>query len=364
MFASGPARAPRGHGAASSAPEPSPLDDDGLPEPGVTLHKGMAEYSVKDLNTGSCKVAAFKSDDSAVVHQVAVMSSEGGAGGVQKASIKMHYNRNPVIGDKFASRHGQKGVLSFQWPDEDMPFCAATGIRPDIIINPHAFPSRMTIGMLVESMASKIGATEGRLMDATPFQAARAGTPQQPTPVEVFGEALLSHGYAYHGGESMVSGITGEHFHADIYIGLVYYQRLRHMVSDKFQVRSVGPISPITRQPIKGRKAGGGIRFGEMERDSLLAHGAAFLLHDRLHLCSDRHVMEVCSKCGSLLSTLAGASPADGEDGSSGNAPRGRVFCGSCRSSCHIEAVALPYVFRYLSTELAAMNIKLQLQIV
>lgn len=356
MFGSDPARPARGPRGAPSSSEPSPLDSDGLPEPGLTLSKGMAEYSVLDLNTSSCKVQAFKSEDAAVVSQVAIIGS--GEKGTQKASIKMHFNRNPVIGDKFASRHGQKGVLSFQWPDEDMPFCTATGIRPDIIINPHAFPSRMTIGMLVESMASKIGSLEGRFMDATPFQAAAKGSAKQPTPTEVFGEALLSHGYAYHGGESMISGVTGEEFRADIYIGLVYYQRLRHMVSDKFQVRSVGPISQITRQPIKGRKAGGGIRFGEMERDSLLAHGAAFLLHDRLHLCSDRHVAEVCSKCGSLLSTLAGASA-----GGPGN-PRGRAFCGTCQTSKNIEAVALPYVFRYLSTELAAMNIKLSLNIV
>ena len=263
----------------------------------------------------------------------------------------MRYNRNPVIGDKFSSRHGQKGVLSFQWPDEDMPFCGATGMRPDIIINPHAFPSRMTIGMLVESMASKLGALTGTWQDATPFAAARAGSAAQVTPVQMFGEALLEQGFSHHGGESMISGVTGEEFKADIYCGLVYYQRLRHMVSDKFQVRSVGPVNPLTHQPIKGRKMGGGIRFGEMERDSLLAHGAAFLLHDRLHLCSDRHVLDVCSACRSLLSAVTAPGASVGR----------RVACTACGCGDHIETVAVPYVFKYLATELAAMNIKLEI---
>jgi DNA-directed RNA polymerase I subunit RPA2 len=170
--------------------------------------------------------------------------------------------------------------------------------------------------------------------------------------VATFGESLLSHGFSHHGGETMISGLTGAEFHADIYIGLVYYQRLRHMVSDKFQVRSIGPINPLTHQPIKGRKAGGGIRFGEMERDSLLAHGASFLLHDRLHLCSDRHVMDMCAKCNSLLAT--GTSRA-----STVSAGFGRPSCGACASSANIESIAMPYVFKYLCIELAAMNIKL-----
>eukprot|EP00879_Flechtneria_rotunda_P025269 GHRR01026842.1.p1 GENE.GHRR01026842.1~~GHRR01026842.1.p1 ORF type:complete len:252 (+),score=83.60 GHRR01026842.1:101-757(+) len=212
------------------------------------------------------------------------------AGLPQRANIKMSFNRNPVIGDKFSSRHGQKGVLSMLWPDTDMPYCASTGIRPDLIINPHAFPSRMTIGMLVESLAAKAGALTGNFIDASPFQNCK--TParghklqERINPVEEFGQQLEAAGFAKYGQETMISGVTGDEMPCDIYIGLVYYQRLRHMVSDKFQVRSLGPINQLTHQPIKGRKLGGGIRFGEMERDSLLAHGAAYLLHDRLHTC-------------------------------------------------------------------------------
>ena len=382
------------------------LDVDGLPFPGTVMQKGMAVHSEFDTASRHFKVEKFKSDDSAVVDQITLIGTGDGCvvpccplpyvswkqfvskrprascptlsvcpamisasphflcrRNLQKATVKMRFARNPVIGDKFSSRHGQKGVLSFQWPDEDMPFCCGTGMRPDIIINPHAFPSRMTIGMLVESMASKIGALSGTFVDATPFASSRRGEAQQPTPVQTFGEELLAHGFSHHGGETMVSGVTGEEFKADIFCGLVYYQRLRHMVSDKFQVRSVGQISPLTHQPIKGRKVGGGIRFGEMERDSLLAHGAAFLLHDRLHLCSDRHVMDVCTSCCSLLS----ASPVQGGGRAAGGPEAAtrvcRVVCSLCRSEQGIDSIAVPYVFKYLASELAAMNIKLNINV-
>jgi DNA-directed RNA polymerase I subunit RPA2 len=218
---------------------------------------------------------------------------------IQKVSLQMLYNRNPVTGDKFSSRHGQKGVLSFAWPDENMPFVGRTGMRPDILINPHAFPSRMTIGMLVESLAAKSACLDGRFVDATPFR--RSVSADDPGPMKTFGDALAQHGFSRLGGESMICGTSGLEFQVDIFIGVVYYQRLRHMVSDKFQCRSVGPINHLTHQPVQGRKAGGGIRVGEMERDSLLGHGAAFLLQDRLHLCSDRHVTSVCTSCGGML---------------------------------------------------------------
>lgn len=193
-------------------------------------------------------------------------------------------------------------------------------------------------------------------------------------PAEKFGKTLEELGYAKHGQEKMISGITGEEMVCDIYLGIVYYQRLRHMVNDKFQVRSSGPINNLTKQPIKGRKFGGGIRFGEMERDSLLAHGAAYLLHDRLHACSDYHVMDVCSSCGSLLAPLnkphagskaaaagMGAIAAAIADGGDARA-QGRVVCPVCdNKSKYIERVAMPYVFKYLATELAAMNIKVEI---
>mmetsp|Transcript_29470 Transcript_29470/g.65271 ORF Transcript_29470/g.65271 Transcript_29470/m.65271 type:complete len:527 (+) Transcript_29470:3-1583(+) len=341
---------------------------DGLPHVGAVIWPGQTFYSTKDTVTGRYHSHKLKGEEVAYVEQVTMVGVKENKGtAAQRANIKLRYNRNPVIGDKFASRHGQKGVLSILWPDTDMPFCADTGIRPDLIINPHAFPSRMTIGMLVESMGSKAGALRGEFVDATPFQKSD-GKPGNP--VEVFGQYLEAAGFARAGQETMISGVTGEEMPCDIFIGLVYYQRLRHMVSDKFQVRSTGPINQLTRQPIKGRKFGGGIRFGEMERDSLLAHGAAYLLHDRLHACSDYHVMDVCAKCGSIVAPYNRPPAASGVTqgmmmaGLEGRGSAGRVVCPMCsNSSRHIERVAMPYVFKYLATELAAMNIKLRVEV-
>jgi len=266
---------------------------------------------------------------------------------VRKVNLQLLFNRNPVTGDKFSSRHGQKGVLSYAWPDENMPFVGRTGMRPDIIINPHAFPSRMTIGMLVESLAAKNACLSGEFVDATPFQSS-AARESGPGPVETFGEALTRHRFSRKGGESMICGTSGVDFQVDIFVGVVYYQRLRHMVSDKFQCRSVGPINQLTHQPVQGRKAGGGIRCGEMERDALLAHGASFLLQDRLCLCSDRSVAEICTSCGGLLAVGKGGCTACKSLGGGVGAGGGTV-----------ERVAMPQILRLLAAELGAMNVRL-----
>eukprot|EP00850_Spirogloea_muscicola_P022958 SM000320S12009 [mRNA] locus=s320:61395:62191:- [translate_table: standard] len=181
--------------------------------------------------------------------------------------------------------------------------------------------------------------------------------------MEIAGRKLVEKGFSRHGTEVMCSGVLGTELTCEIYIGVVYYQRLRHMVSDKFQVRSTGPVNQLTQQPVKGRKFGGGIRFGEMERDSLLSHGAAYLLHDRLHTCSDYHIADVCAACGSLLSpTLQPAARDMAGSGAALGAAKGRtVVCNLCKSKRSIERVAIPYVFRYLGAELAAMNIKVTL---
>jgi len=160
---------------------------------------------------------------------------------------------------------------------------------------------------------------------------------------------------------------------ADLYIGVVFYQRLRHMVSDKYQVRATGTVNPLTRQPIKGRKKGGGIRLGEMERDSLLSHGAAFLLHDRLLNCSDKHIAYACRRCGDLLSpTTERSAILSAGQKSSGSSTMLRVFCknAKCCNAVRDEAnddavqpIILPYVYRYLANELAAMNIKMKMNI-
>ena len=233
------------------------LDEDGLPPIGLYVEQGDIIYGVLDQETGRISYKKHESSEPAYIDEVRILDGDREQG-VQKVSIKYRYNRNPVVGDKFSSRHGQKGVLSVLWPHVDMPF-TGSGITPDCIINPNAFPSRMTIGMLIESMAGKSGALHGKYMDATPFKFS-----EKQRAVDYFGEQLKAAGFNYYGSEPLYSGIWGEKMEADIYIGVVYYQRLRHMVSDKSQVRATGPINQLTRQPLKGRKKHGGIRFGEV----------------------------------------------------------------------------------------------------
>jgi len=347
------------------------LEIDGLPQIGTYVDKGDPLYCVLDDVEIRDRVNKHKESERAYVQSVRLCGSEKGDSQENRASITLRFNRNPVIGDKFSSRHGQKGVLSILWPQQDMPF-SESGISPDVIINPHAFPSRMTIGMLVESMAGKAGALHGMFQDATPFSFHESG---DQTSVDYFGEQLRAAGYNYYGSEPLYSGVSGCLLQADLYIGVVYYQRLRHMVSDKYQVRATGPVNPLTRQPIKGRKKGGGIRLGEMERDSLLSHGCAFLLQDRLLNCSDKHIAYACCRCGDMLlpttkrSTILSSGQTKEE---AMNKAKLRLICRDpdCQKRINedgdddqVEPIILPYIYRYLVNELAAMNIRLKMDI-
>ncbi|KAJ3045414.1 DNA-directed RNA polymerase I subunit rpa2 [Rhizophlyctis rosea] len=333
------------------------LDMDGLPIIGVRLKQGDPMYAYVDDVTGKVNLAPYKGMEDAYVDEVRLLGSDSGDTELQRVHIKLRIPRPPVIGDKFSSRHGQKGVISQKWPTIDMPF-SESGIVPDVIINPHAFPSRMTIGMFVESLAGKAGALHGRAQDATPFK-----FDEDHPAADFFGEELAKAGFNYHGNEPMYSGITGQEFKADIYIGVVYYQRLRHMVSDKYQVRTIGPVHNLTQQPIKGRKRAGGIRFGEMERDSLLAHGVSFLLQDRLMNCSDYSQAYVCRGCGNLLSPQQIPETASAAGMSTGGGMRNRIRCVTCGKTEDIDVIAVPYVFRYLCSELVAMGVKLRLNV-
>lgn len=283
---------------------------------------------------------------------IKVCSNDAGTGLFKRVCITTRIPRNPTIGDKFASRHGQKGILSRLWPAEDMPF-TESGMSPDILFNPHGFPSRMTIGMLIESMAGKSASLHGLSHDATPFRFS-----EKNSALEHFGKMLKAAGYNFYGTERLYSGISGLELEADIFIGVVYYQRLRHMVSDKFQVRTTGARDRVTNQPVGGRNIQGGIRFGEMERDALLAHGSSFLLHDRLFNCSDRSVAQVCIDCGSLLSPLLEKPPPNWS-----SIRHRKTICLLCNKSDSIETVSVPYVFKYFVAELAAMNIKIKLDV-
>ncbi|KAJ1950137.1 hypothetical protein FBU59_000821 [Linderina macrospora] len=354
------------------------VDVDGLPFPGIRVTNGDTLYGVIDDVRGRTKIMKYKGEDG-FVESVRLLSSSI-EDELQTVAITFRIPRSPVIGDKFSSRHGQKGVCSVKFPATDMPF-TESGMQPDVIINPHAFPSRMTIGMFVESIAAKAGALHGVCQDATPFT-----FDETNTAADYFGEQLRLAGYNYHGNEPMYSGITGQEMRADIYIGVVYYQRLRHMVNDKYQVRTTGPINPLTQQPIKGRKRGGGIRLGEMERDALIAHGAAYFLQDRLMNCSDYSLAYVCKCCGSMLAPVAVPATSHTVDLTKGQAGRALsaaearaimsaangpqmgkgpldLVCRLCQNADGITMVALPFVFRYLATELMSMNMKLKLDV-
>ena len=322
------------------------VDEDGLPKIGTLLKKGDILYVYYNRRTKRHEAVPNKKQDPVIV-DVVVPIGQFDAGSdvlrVHHVLIKLREPRNAIIGDKFSSRHGQKGTLSRLWPHEDMPF-SDNGIVPDVLINPHAFPSRMTVGMLMESMAGKAGALHGLDQDGTPFMFS-----ETDRAVDYFGKQLRDAGYSYYGSESMYSGIFGTELKVDIFMGVVFYQRLRHMVGDKFQSRAEGAVNALTHQPVGGRKNAGGIRFGEMERDSLLAHGASFLINDRLFQSSDYSQAFCCGKCGSILSPVV----------KKGLTAR----CKSCDTSDHMQVVALPFVFRYLAAEFAAFGISCALHL-
>lgn len=332
------------------------MDTDGLAAVGSRLKQGSKLYStcgshVKSRSNNR-RWKEYKSVEDGTVDEVIIYDSDmyknartSRGQGVREANIRTRVSRKPSVGDKFASRAGQKGTMSAAWPSEDMPF-SESGMTPDILFNPNGFPSRMTIGMMVELMSGKAGALHGHFNDSSPFQ-----FDDEHRAIDFFAEQLTKAGYEYAGNETLYSGYTGEAFEVNIFTGIVHYQRLRHMVSDKFQVRTTGAINPLFRQPIKGRKKGGAIRFGEMERDGLLAHGASFLLRDRLAIASDLHVLHICKRCGSLLAPIR----------TKGSRGKDSVFCRACQvdgKGNQVEKVALPYSFKYLVNELAAMNIR------
>lgn len=250
----------------------------------------------------------------------------------QKIKVITREVRLPEPGDKFSSRHGQKGVVGLIADGVDMPF-NEQGISPDMIMNPHGFPSRMTVGKLLELVCAKAAALEGRFGDGTAFAGDSAGN---------IGKALLDNGYNYQGKDLFYSGITGEIMQGFVFFGPIYYQRLKHMVTDKMHARSRGPRSIVTRQPTEGRSRSGGLRIGEMERDCMVGYGAAFLLNERLLVSSDLFVADVCNICGNLGYCSV---------------------CPLCKTKGTSSKVNIPYAFKLLIQELQGMNISLRLSV-
>lgn len=249
----------------------------------------------------------------------------------------MRHTRRPELGDKFSSRHGQKGVVGNIVRQEDMPF-SEQGICPDLIMNPHGFPSRMTVGKMIELIGSKSAVLSGRFHYGTAF-----GEPTGlANSVQDISETLVKNGFNYCGKDFLMSGISGEPLEGYIFMGPVYYQKLKHMVLDKMHARARGPRMVLTRQPTEGRSRDGGLRLGEMERDCLIAYGASLLLLERLMISSDKFEVHVDKRTG-LLGYYSAA--------------RGCAVSPVDKSAENMATVTIPYACKLLFQELQGMNI-------
>ncbi|KAG5947770.1 DNA-directed RNA polymerase III subunit [Claviceps monticola] len=298
----------------------TPLD---LSTTGIGLDRGPSEYRDSPVS--------YRIPDPAYIDKVMISRTEKD---MTVIKVQTRQTRRPELGDKFSSRHGQKGVVGIIVDQEDMPF-ADNGLCPDIIMNPHGFPSRMTVGKLLECLTGKASIIDGRPDYGF-------GDAFRSHPVEDMSKVLLDYGFSWEGKDYFTSGLTGEPLEAYIFNGPIYYQRLKHMVQDKMHSRSRGPRAILTRQPTEGRSRDGGLRLGEMERDCLIAYGASQLLLERLMLSSDGTQLDICQQCG-----LFGY----------------KGYCNTCKSTRQVTQMQMPYAAKLLVQELISMNVGVRLQL-
>jgi DNA-directed RNA polymerase subunit B' len=317
------------------------LEDDGIVFPEAVVAEGdviigktspprflssLDEYNLANSARRESSMN-LKHGEEGIIDFVVLTENEEGNKLVQ---VRIRDPRTPEIGDKFTSRHGQKGVIGLIIPESDVPF-SATGVKPDIIFGPHGLPSRMTVSHLIEMIGGKVGAMQGRYVDSTLFDGEneadlRAG--------------LAEFGFRTNGTETMYNAITGEIFRAKILIGNMYYMRLKHMVANKIHSRARGPIQLLTRQPTEGRAKEGGLRLGEMEKDTFIAHGASLLLKERFD--SDKTSVPICDNCG-LIAIY--------------DAHKQRSHCTLCGEGVDVSIVEISYAFKLMLDELKSLGI-------
>jgi DNA-directed RNA polymerase subunit B' len=329
----------------------SKLSEDGVIEPEMSVEEGDVligkvappRFLEESIGAGGLEEktrddsVALKPGESGVVDDVIFTESPGAT---RTVKVRVRGIRIPEAGDKFGSRHGQKGVIALVVPEEDMPF-TSSGIIPDMLLNPHGIPGRMTFGHLLETLAGKSSSVRGQKTYGTAFS--QSGNDR----LADYGKILEAHGFDKYGEETLYDGITGRPFKSKLFIGVVYYNRLHHMVSNKMQVRSRGTVQILTHQPTEGKARLGGLRFGEMERDALVAYGASLLLKERMLDQSDKQPVLICKECGSI--------------GYRDFAKRIDV-CPLCNSTKLIE-VEISYAFKLLLDEIKSLHIKPQINI-
>ncbi|MDE1854970.1 MAG: DNA-directed RNA polymerase subunit B [Candidatus Micrarchaeota archaeon] len=326
----------------------SKLSEDGVIEPEMNVEEGdvligkVAPPRFLEESIGAGGLEEKTRDDSVVlkpgengVVDDVIFTESPGATRIVK--VRVRGLRVPESGDKFGSRHGQKGVVALVVPHEDMPF-SEQGVVPDLMLNPHGIPGRMTFGHLLETLGAKAAAMKGAKTDGTAFS--QKGSER----LEDYAKILEAHGFDKYGEEVMYDGVTGRPFKAKLFQGIVYYNRLHHMVSNKMQVRSRGTVQILTHQPTEGKARLGGLRFGEMERDVLVAYGASLLLKERMLDQSDKATVLICKECGSI--------------GYRDYAKRVDV-CPLCNSN-KLAEVEISYAFKLLLDEIKSLHIRPQ----